>query len=87
MPLSPPVREPQPGRQERTGRHLAAQQTRPGPNGADSTDTYLGERHARIDRRRGKAKAMNAVARSILVIIWHLLKDPENRYTDLGYGY
>jgi transposase len=27
------------------------------------------------------------VARSILVIIWHLLADPAARYTDLGYGY
>ena len=55
--------------------------------GAARTATFLGERHARIARRRGKAKAMNAVARSILVIIWHLLKDPEARYTDLGHGY
>jgi transposase len=27
------------------------------------------------------------VARSILVIIWHLLNNPEARFTDLGYGY
>ena len=27
------------------------------------------------------------VARSILVIIWHLLSNPEARFTDLGYGY
>jgi len=33
------------------------------------------------------AKAQVAVARSILVIIWHLLADPAARYTDLGYGY
>jgi hypothetical protein len=25
--------------------------------------------------------------RSILVIIWHLLKNPEARFTDLGHGY
>jgi len=25
-----------------------------------------------------------AVGRSILIIIWHLLADPEARYTDLG---
>ena len=37
--------------------------------GAARTATFLGERHARIGRRRGKAKAMTAVARSILVII------------------
>ena len=55
--------------------------------GAARTATFLGERYARIARRRGKAKAQVAVARSILVIIWHLLKNPETRFTDLGYGY
>jgi transposase len=55
--------------------------------GAARTHTFLGERHARIGRRRGKAKAQVAVARSILVIIWHLLADPTARYHDLGPGY
>jgi transposase len=55
--------------------------------GAAHTATFLGERYARIARRRGPAKAQVAVARSILVIIWHLLGDPAARYTDLGYGY
>jgi transposase len=56
-------------------------------NGAARTPTFLGERYHRIARRRGKAKAQVAVARSILVIIWHLLKNPEARFTDLGPGY
>ena len=34
------------------------------------TATFLGERYGRIARRRGKAKAKVAVARSILIIIW-----------------
>ena len=55
--------------------------------GAARTATFLGERHGRIARRRGKAKAQVAVARSILVIIWHLLADPAARFTDLGPGY
>ena len=55
--------------------------------GAARTDTFLGERYHRIARRRGKAKAQVAVARSILVIIWHLLADPAARFTDLGAGY
>ena len=55
--------------------------------GAARTATFLGERCGRIARRRGKAKAQVAVARSILVIIWHLLSDPAARYTDLGVGY
>jgi hypothetical protein len=31
-----------------------------------------------------KGKALVALARSILTIIWHLLADPAARYTDLG---
>ncbi|MGD0560872.1 MAG: IS110 family transposase [Streptosporangiaceae bacterium] len=53
-------------------------------NGAGQTDTFLGERLRRIARRRGGARARCAVGRSILIIIWHLLKDPEARFADLG---
>jgi len=52
--------------------------------GAARTDTFLGERYRRIARRRGSQKAIVAVGRSILVIIWHLLSDPDSRYADLG---
>jgi transposase len=51
---------------------------------AGKTNTFLGERYRRIARRRGKKKAIVAIGRSILVIIWHLLSDPEARFTDLG---
>jgi transposase len=51
---------------------------------AGRTDTFLGERYRRIARRRGKKKAIVAVGRSILVIIFHLLSDPEARFHDLG---
>jgi transposase len=54
---------------------------------AATTGTYLAERHRRIARRRGGAKAQVATARAILVIIWHLLANPEARYADLGPGY
>ena len=50
---------------------------------AAKTDTFLGERYRRIARRRGKKKAIVAVGRSILVIVWHLLSDPEARFHDL----
>ena len=52
--------------------------------GAARTDSFLGERYRRIARRRGKKKAVVAVGRSILVIVWHLLSDPDARYHDLG---
>jgi transposase len=54
---------------------------------AGRTDTFLGERYRRIARRRGKKKAIVAVGRSILVIVWHLLSDPEAHFHDLGAGY
>jgi hypothetical protein len=54
---------------------------------AAKTDTFLGERYRRIVKRRGKLKALVAVARSILVIVWHLLADPTARYRDLGPDY
>ena len=52
--------------------------------GAARTHTFLGERYRRIARRRGKKKAIVAVGRSILTIIWHLLNDPDTTFVDLG---
>lgn len=51
---------------------------------AGRTGTFLGERYRRIARRRGKKKAIVAVGRSILVVIWHLLSEPGTRFHDLG---
>jgi Transposase IS116/IS110/IS902 family len=54
---------------------------------AARTDTFLGERYRRIVKRRGKLKALVAVARSILTIVWQLLSDPTARFHDLGPDY
>lgn len=54
---------------------------------AAKTNTFLGERYRRLVKRRGKLKALVAVARSILVIVWHLLADPTARFHDLGADY
>jgi hypothetical protein len=55
---------------------------------AARTSIFPGERYRRIIRRRGKLKALVAVARSILVIIsLDLLADPAARFHDLGAGY
>jgi transposase len=51
---------------------------------AGRTDTFLGQRYRRLARRRGKRRAIVAIGRSILIIIWHLLSDPDARYHDLG---
>jgi len=55
--------------------------------GAARTDTFLGDRYRRITRRRGKKKAVVAVGRSLLVIVWHLLSDPDAHFHDLGPDY
>ena len=54
---------------------------------AEETDTFLGERYRRLVKRIGKLNALVAVARSILVIVWHLLADPTARFHDLGADY
>jgi hypothetical protein len=54
---------------------------------AGRTNTFLGERYRRITRRRGAKRAIVAVGRSILIIVWHLLSDPTVRYQDLGPGF
>src|SRR4029450_11659626 len=54
---------------------------------AAKTNTFLGERYRRLVRRIGKGRALVAVARSILVIVWHLLADPTARFHDLGADY
>jgi transposase len=51
---------------------------------AGRTNTFLGERYRRIARRRGAKRAIVAVGRSILIIVWQLLADPTARFHDLG---
>jgi len=82
----------QPGPRTRTGKKGQGNSYRRGAlgqaaTGAARTSAFPGERYHRIARRRGKAKAQAAVARSILTITWHLLNDPAARHTDLGPGY
>jgi transposase len=54
---------------------------------AGRTNTFLGQRYRRIARRRGKKRAIVAVGRSILIIVWQLLADPDARFCDLGPDY
>jgi len=54
---------------------------------AAKTDTFLGQRYRRLVKRCGKAKALVGLARSILIIVWHLLADPSVWYRDLGADY
>jgi transposase len=54
---------------------------------AAKTNTFLGERYRRLVKRRGKGKALVAVARSILIAVWHVLANPATRFRDLGPDY
>ena len=51
---------------------------------AARTPTFLGARYRRIARHAPKKKALVAVARNILEIIWVLIQNPDARFTDLG---
>lgn len=53
---------------------------------ARTSDNYLSALFHRIARRRGKAKAIMAVSHSLLVIIYHMLRE-KRPYTDLGPDY
>jgi transposase len=50
---------------------------------AHTSDNYLAAQYHRLARRRGKTRAIIAVAHSVLVIVYHLLRDRQP-YTDLG---
>lgn len=53
--------------------------------GAGRSPTFLGERYRLIvRRRRSRDLAIVAVGRSMLMIIWHVLNDPDAHYIDLG---
>jgi hypothetical protein len=47
---------------------------------------YLAAQYHRIARRRGREKAIVAVSHSLLVIIYHVLREKQP-YTDLGADY
>jgi transposase len=51
-----------------------------------TSGNYLAAQFHRLARRRGKQKAVLAVAHSVLVILYHLLHDHQP-YSDLGADY
>lgn len=53
---------------------------------ASRTQTYLGAQYRRLAARRGKRKAAVAVAHSILIRAYHILKDGTT-YRELGHDY
>ncbi len=53
---------------------------------ARSKGTYLHAQYHRLARRRGKYRAILAVAHSVVVIVYHMLRD-RRPYADLGADY
>lgn len=51
------------------------------------TQSYFGSQFHRLRARRGDKRAAVAVAHSILIVVYHLLADPEAVYTELGADY
>lgn len=52
--------------------------------GAARSQSFYGERYRRLVKHHNRSVAIVAVARSMLVGIWHILNDPSTGYIDLG---
>jgi transposase len=50
-------------------------------------NSYLGAQYRRLATRRGKKRALLAVSHSLLVIYYHMLKNEDLEYNDLGVDY
>lgn len=85
-----------PGKNESAGRNHSARTLKANrylrsalveaAHAAGKTDTYLGEKYRRIARRRGKKRAAVAVARTILTIIYHMIRNG-SQYVERGSAY
>ena len=54
---------------------------------ARTKDSYFTAQYRRLSGRRGKKRALIAVAHSLLLVVYHLLKHPNLKYQDLGANY
>lgn len=49
--------------------------------------SYFRTQYRRLSARRGKQRALLAVAHTLLTVVYHLLRDPKLEYRDLGEDY
>lgn len=75
------------GRRRKGSRWLRAALTEAGWAASHTKDNYLDAQFHNIARRRGAKRACVAVGHSILCIMYHLLKNPDAEYRDLGPDY
>jgi transposase len=74
----------QSGRRRHGNPWLQAALVEAGWAASHTKNTYLAAQYHNIARHRGKKRACVAVGHSILTICYHLIADPEARYSDLG---
>jgi transposase len=74
------------GKTRRGNPHLRAALIESANAAARSNNTYLRAQYQQVKRRRGHKKAIVAVAHSILIAAYHILKD-DVPYHDLGGDY
>ncbi len=74
------------GKTTKGNRALVSALTQAAHAASRTKNTYLSAQFHRLAARRGKKRAIMAVAHSILVIAYHLIKSKEP-YHDLGAGY
>jgi transposase len=74
------------GKTTKGNKALVAALTQAAWAASHTKQTYLSAQYRRLASRRGRKKALVAVAHSILIIAYHLIKDGET-YQDLGSNY
>jgi transposase len=74
------------GRRTKGNRSLCSIMTETAQAAARSKDTFLSARYHRLAGRRGKKRALGAVAHSMIVMIWHILTTRQP-YRELGGNY
>jgi transposase len=75
------------GKTRKGNRYLRSALTEAAQAACRKKDSYLAAQGRRLASRCGRKKAAFAVAHSILVIAYHLLKHPDSLYQDLGMHY
>ena len=83
--MNPPVSAAR-AKTRKANRYLRAALVEAANAAARSKNTYLRAQYEQVKRRRGHKKAIVAVAHSILVAAYHILKD-DVPYQDLGGDY
>ena len=74
------------GKTSKGSRYLRAALVQAAWAASHQKDSYLSAQYRRMVKRMGKKKALVAVAHSILVIIYHVLKE-RTEYKDMGGEY